>query len=82
MMQPSSCGTMPFLTGKREVKRGLKNTSWVGFSSAEKERRAVSQLTYFPILSLLSLGLFFCQLLLSLLGLGCLLSSGFVFLLS
>lgn len=87
MMQPSFCGTKPFLTGKREVKRGLKTLaiqiqSWFGISSTVEERRAVHKRTYFSILSLLSLGLFLCQLLLSLLGLGYLLSSHFVFLLS
>lgn len=40
----------------------------------------VCVVTYFPILSLLSLGLFLGQLLLSLLGLGRLFFSGFIFL--
>lgn len=86
MMQPSFCGTIPFLTGERQRRRekkgkkisfnqeGAGNLSCVGRVTECRDFRR----TYFPILPFLPLGFFFCELLLSLLSLGRLLSPGFV----
>lgn len=90
MMQPSFCWTIPFLTGERQrqrdrEKKGRKisfnqeragNLSCVGRVTECRDFRR----TYFAILPFLPLGFFFCELLLSLLSLGRLLSPGFVFL--
>lgn len=89
-MQSSFGGITPFLTGGGGGERWASDTRVHSNSShmfgiantVHSLKRRLSKLTYFSVLPLLSLGLFLCQLLLSLLGLGCQLFSGFVFLLS